>query len=359
MQVMHRQKMTRRGLLAALCGLLAAAVCSPSCSEWDTDTLGQRFVPANSQVRQFTHLVYVDFTSLPASVWGPGSAEVTANIDGRHVEVCNEGDSLALFAYGYPSEPDTSAVAVGSLTVLSSRPYALYLGGLTLHSSDGPAISSRGGGACHVVLPRGSRNQLFGPMEVDGPLHVTGRGALDIHSRPTCLTAASLQCQYDVSVTLCSAEGHGISLQGPMRSTLGTWSIDAAGQGVTSADSIVLYAGTYQGTAAGGPFLTAHSGVYLRRPQLIAACGERTHYLDSALVAQRYDSVQSVWQESLPALTLTADSLYGLFRQGETTPLARLRPRHPLPQPWVIFSGSALRYSDTLRFEQIPTVKGK
>lgn len=328
--------------------LLSCVVCGVwaflSCSEWNTDSLGSNFVPANSQVRNFTHQVFVEYSADGVNVWGPFEHEVTATIDGLNVSIDNASDSLALFAYGYTAPSDAT------LRIHSSAPYALYLNGLSLHADDGPVLLCEGLAPCFMVLPTKSRNQLYGSVQVDGPLYLSGRGTLAIRSRSTALSATSLQCQYGLTVEIDSQEGDGILLDGPMRSTLGTWTINAAGNGIVSPDSIVLLGGTYQGTAVDGAFLEAGHGALVRCPKLTAASGWNSNILDSALVAQRYDSVQSVWQASVDTLIIEADSTYQLYQNRSKTSFATFRPARTIAQPWFLISNGSILGSDTLRF---------
>lgn len=327
-------------LLLVVCGLASLF----SCSEWDTDSLGSKFVPANSQVRAFTHQVFVEYSAEEARVWGPSVHEVTATVDGLNVSLENASDSLALFVYGYTAPSDAT------LRIRSSLPYALYLNGLSLHTDHGPALRCEGPAPCYIVAPIKSRNQLYGSVEVEGPLYLTGRGSIAISSRATALTAASLQCQYGLTIDIDSQEGDGIRLDGPMRSTMGTWTINAAGNGIVSPDSIVLLGGTYQGVAADGSFLEAGNGVMVRCPKLTAAAGWNSNVVDSALVALRYDSVQYVWQASIDTLTIEADSTYQIYQNRAKTPFASLRAARTIAQPWFLICNSAITSVDTLHF---------
>lgn len=350
---MRYPKVSLPGSLLALC-LLSLALCLgsmlTSCSEWNTDALGSHFVPANSQVRNFTHLVYVEYGGDGVRIWGNSAQEVTSTVEGQHVSIQNASDSLALFVYGYPTAQDTLATSDASLVVSSQVPYALYLGGLGLRNQQGQAIQCVGDGACYLVLPQGSKNHLWGSLDVEGPLYVTGRGSLTIDHAGTCLTAASLQCQYDATITLDSRSGDGISLRGPMRSTLGTWTINAQRHGIYSPDSVMLMAGTYQGTAVEGAFIEARHGVIVRRPTLMAAAAWNSDVLDSAYVAQRHDSVLGVWHQPVDTLDLEARATYQVFRQGSKTATASFTPLRSIAQPWLLIAHTAIQSTDTLSF---------
>lgn len=352
MQNMRHQEVTYgwSALLGILC-LLSAAILG-ACSEWNTNSLGTSFVPANSQVRAFTHAVYVDYDAEGIKVWGPYQDDVTADISSTHITIHNASDSLALFVYGYVASKDSLGTSDASITVQSSRPYALYLNGLSLRSQSGTVLSNQGGEVCHLVLSA-KANQLFGGITSDGPLTLSGVGGLNILSQGPCITAASLQCQYQVNVTLRSLESDGISLtRGGMRSSMGNWHIDAAGNAITSPDSIVLLSGSYQGTALDGSFFEAPRGTILRRPTVIAASAWGNNVIDSALVATRYDSVQAVWQEQVDTLSLMADSLYKVYRNSAKTQFASFRPTQTLHGPYVLISNETVLSADTIYFRQ-------
>lgn len=340
-------------ILAVVLGLLPMT----ACSEWDTDSIGSSFYPANSQVRAFTHQVYVEYTAEKVSVWGPALNEVTASTQGHHVELHNTSDSLALIVYGYPASHDTLATTDGSLTVHSAKPYALYLSGLSLRSQQEPALQSLEGGTCHVVLPKKGVNTVYGGMAFSGELNFTGAGNLTVWSQQHALQAASLRCQYGVSVTLHSQQGDGIHLQGPMQSSLGTWTIHAAQNGVSTPDSIVLIAGTYQGSAAEGAFFDAPDGVIYRKPRLMAVSSWSNSMLDSAYVSMRYDSVQQVWQQQIDTLALQADSTYEYRNLTGKSSSGRFSSRRDIPQPWILISDGNVAPSDTLTFALKPAKK--
>lgn len=324
-----------------------------SCSEWNTDTLGHKFVPANSQVHVYTHPVYVEYSTEGVRVWGPYTNEVESKVDGLQVSITNtQSDSLAVFAYGFPALQDTLGVTTSLLQVNSSKPYALYLNGLSLRSNDQPVIESTGDATCHVVLTAKSRNTLFGSLSFAGEVTLSGTGSLNVASVQSSIQAASLQCQYGVNVKLHSQESYGIDLtRSAMRSTLGTWYIDAALSAIHCPDTLVLLGGTYQGTSRRGPYFSATT--IARRPLLLAAAAEQSHLMDTAFVALRYDSVQAVWQQHVDTLTLQADSLYQVFRNESKSSTLKFTPVQTLEHPYMLISHSAIMPDDTLQFVHI------
>ena len=345
-------KLWHRPLTAACC--LLTLVCTlAACSEWDTNGLGKSFVPNNLQVSKFTHLVYVEFSSDDIKIWGPNVKDVVVAGRGNHLVLQNLSDSLALFVYGYTSANDSLGVTDNSITIESDLPYALYLNGLSLHSQQQTAISSTGQGACHLVIPQASKNQLYGGLHTDGDLIVSGTGTLTIESDGNCISASSLYCQYAVTMNLYSRKGDGIELRdGSMKSTLGTWEITAARNGIVASDSIVLLDGSYTGSALEGSFLDAPYGSVLRKPTVTAVSAWSSNVLDSAQVAH-YDSVQAVWQEQVDTLTLMADTTYYILRNSSRSQLAKFLPRQTLPAPYYfLLSNSTVTTQDTLYFSK-------
>ena len=160
----------RGGLLPLLFVLLAA------CSEWDTDSVGTSFTPANSVVRVYNNLVYIEYAAPEARVWGPAASDVTATISGGHVNIRSEAQNVAYFVYGYPAGTDTLGTTYGSLTFESRTSYALYREGLSLRCQDGPVFQSPGNDDCHIVLSRNAVNHLYGPIQVAGNLSLSGVG---------------------------------------------------------------------------------------------------------------------------------------------------------------------------------------
>ena len=332
-------------LLLLIVFLLAA------CSEWDTDSLGTSFTPANSVVRIYNNLVYVEYASQNARVWGPAADQVSSTTDGSHVTIRSEAQNMAYFVYGYST--DSLGTSDGSLTIESRASYALYLEGLSLRSQQGPVFQSTGDDDCHIVLSKSSVNHLYGPIQVGGRLSLSGTGALFVESQPTSITAAMLQCQYAVKVNVTSAEGDGIHLtDGLMRATDGTWNINAAHSAICSTDSILIFGGTWRGTAREGSFLDAKAPVVLQKPNMIVASAWSNNVLDSLAVAARYDSVQSVWEEQVDTLTLLADTTYTIRRNSATSTVATFTPRQTLVAPYILVTNGTVLASDTLHFSK-------
>ena len=334
-------------------GLLLLLVLLAACSEWDTDSVGTSFTPANSVVRVYNNLVYIEYAAPEARVWGPAANDVTATISGGHVNIRSEAQNVAYFVYGYPASADTLGTSDGSLTIESRTSYALYLEGLSLRSQDGPVFQSPGNDDCHIVLSRNAINHLYGPIQVAGNLTLSGAGTLTVDSRSTCITAATLQCQYGVKVSLNSTQGDGIYLtEGILRATDGTWNINAGHSAICSTDSILIFGGTWRGTALQGSFLEAKAPVVLQKPDMIAASAWGNNIIDSLAVAARYDSVQSVWEEQVDTLTLMADTTYTIRRNSSTSSVGRFTPHQTLVGPYVLVTNGTVLSSDTLYFSK-------
>ena len=337
-------------LLWALCALLC--LCSTACSEWNTDTLGTSFTPANSVVRVYNNLVYVEFALPQARVWGPAAADVTATIDGCHVSIQSEQQNVAYFVYGHPAgSADSLGVADGSLSIQSRSSYALYLEGLSLRSQQGPVLESLGSDDCHIVLSTNSVNHLYGSVNIGGDLSLSGTGTLTVESASTSITARRLHCQYAVKLSVTSTEGDGIVVtDGVMRAVSGTWHIDARRNAISSSDSILIFGGTWRGTALEGAFLDARAPVVLQKPNMLVASAWSNNPLDSMAVAARYDSVQSVWEEQVDTLTLMADTTYTIRRNSVLSSVATFTPRQTLQGPYILVTDGTVLATDTLYF---------
>lgn len=343
--ILKKPTILKYRLLSILFLLLATA-----CSEWNTDHFGQYFQPANSLVRNYTQLVYVEYSATEARVFGPAAHLVTSTVDGLYVNIENETDSLALFVYGYPVNKADSSALDARLTIHSSRPYALYLNGLALSNTEGYAIRSQGSGDCLMVLPTKSKNSLRGSLAIESNLIVTGTGALTIHSTDHCIQAASLQCQYDAEVTLNSSEGDGIHLDPKSIKTLsGKWDITAAHHGIYSTDTMFLIGGTFRGSAQHGAFLESPSSALLCQSDIMVFSPFGCTVLDSTYVAQRFDSlsIQPIWQSNID-LKIEADSSYSVYRNSGTKAFAKFKARQTLDGPNLLISNAAILSSDTI-----------
>lgn len=325
----------------------------PSCSDWNTETIGTAFTPANSIVRVYNNLVYIEYANPGARVWGPAAEQVTSTVNGNHVTIQSDAQNIAYFVYGYAASNDTLGISDGSLSIQSKVSYALYLEGLSLRSQNGPVFESLGDDECHIVLSTNSVNHLYGAIRVGGNMSLSGKGTLTIDCDTTCITASMLQCQYAVKVNLTSTKGDGIYLtKGVMRSTSGTWNINAGRNAICSSDSILIFGGTYRGTALQGAFLDAKAPVVIQKPDMIVASAWSNNPLDSVAVAYRYDSVQSVWEEQVDTLTLMADTTYTIRRNSSSSSVGKFTPHQTISAPYVLVTNGTVLRTDTLHFSK-------
>ena len=172
--------------------LLFLLLLLPSCSDWNTDTLGSSFTPANSVVRVYNNLVFVEYTAEKPRVWGPASDDISYTNEGNHLSIQSDAQNVAYFVYGYAAS-DTLNVSESSLSIQSKASYALYLEGVSLRSQDRPVFQSPGNDECHIVLSTNSVNHLYGAVKVGGNMSLSGTGTLTIDCDSTCITAGREQ----------------------------------------------------------------------------------------------------------------------------------------------------------------------
>ena len=359
------QKKTLSHLPLLLLSLLTLGLWS-SCEKYNSESVGSSFYPANSMVRTFTHPVYVEFSSSEARVWGPYLHEVDYSIDGTQVSLTNTSDSLALFVYGYPAAGDSAAETNCNLTIESNKNFALYINKLIMRSQQKPAIKSVGSGNCYMVIPKSSKNEIYAvaapsTIEHHGTLFLTGEGELVLcndstpYQRPLPDVPVALEargglfCQYDLKLTLLCPEGDAVRVSdGPMRSSLGTWTFEAGQHAIsTPSDSIVLIAGTYTGIARDGKFFDNTIGTVIRQAKVEALSGLAADLLDTLTLHQHYDSTYVSLQQQL-TYTVEADSTFSVAKKDETSSLAKFTPHYNMASPWVLIANETLQASDTL-----------
>lgn len=322
-----------------------------ACSEWDTDTIGTAFTPANSEVRAFTHPVYVEYLPSGVRCFGPYANEVQTSVDGLHVSLSTRADSLALFVYGYPAATDSLALSDASLSIESAHPFALYLNGSSLRRQGAdPLLNLSSSAACHLVLPKSTQNTFYGSIRSAAEIIVSGTGALSVYADSTCLTAHSLLCQYAASLLFYSQRARGIALSGGfLKASSGTWRIDAYQEGILAQDSILLLSGSFRGSSATSAFLQAPKGIYVRKPTLVAVGKLPSAVLvDSATMAMAYDSVQVTRQSFFAEATLKADTACSVYRTTSSTALSSFTSRFALVSPYLVLSTASLATTDTL-----------
>ena len=329
-----------------------------SCSKYDSDSVGSSFFPSNSLVRLFTHAVYVEFSENYARIWGRYENDVVATIEGTHLTIQNNSDSLALIVYGYPSNSTDC-----SLTIESNRDYALYINKLTMRSVEQTPIRSKGHGTCYMVIPKNSKNEIStvsAPAVIEhqgGSLVLTGEGELSLTNNapanvhPVALNAlGGLHCQYALKLSLSCPEGDAIRISdGPMRSSLGTWTFDAGQNAISNrSDSIVLIDGTYTGVARDGKFFDNAIGTVIRSASVQGFSGQASDLLDTLQLHQHYDSTLVTLQQHIDTVTVEADSSYVIARLGTTDALATIQSARDMKGLWAILSHQSIQPTDTL-----------
>ena len=342
-------------LLLFLLSALTMGIWS-SCSKYDSDSVGSKFFPSNSLVRNYTHAVYVEFTQNDARVWGRYVNEVDFSVDGNHITLENKSDSLALIVYGYPATTDCS------LTIDSKRDYALYISKLIMRSQERTPIYSTGGSTCYMVIPKNSKNEIYttgasAVIEHQGRLGLSGEGELLLTNNapatkhPVVLEAkGGLHCQYAIKLQMACPEGDAIRVSnGPMRSSLGTWTLDAGQNAISNrSDSIVLIAGSYKGTAREGKFFDNAIGTVIRQAIVEGISGNASDLLDTLQLYQHYDSTLVTLQEHFVSISVAADSALVIAKKESGSAVATFTPRYDINNPWVVISNNSLLPSDTL-----------
>lgn len=363
--------MTRKKQISLLlCTLLSVLTMGmwTSCDKYNSESVGSKFFPANSVVRNFTHSVYVEFSQGDVRVWGAYTKEVDVSGDGQHLILTNNSDSLALVIYGFPSQNDSAALTDYSITIEGDHAYALYLNKLNLCSQKQPAIRSASNGICYLVLPKGSKNQLRSVQapavfEHNGELVITGEGELSLsnlvsnqHQEPALTSSAALLvcggllCQYNVKLTMSCPEGDAIRVSdGPIRSSLGSWNLIAGQHAISNTnDSIVLIAGEYSGIAHNGKFFDNRIGAVIRQAKVEGLSGMASDLLDTLTLHQHYDSTYVALQQHFEDISLKADSLVNISVKGSSSSIAKFTPRYQMQSPWVVIANSSLQETDTL-----------
>lgn len=355
-------------LLLSLLSLLTMGFWT-SCEKYNSESVGSTFFPSNSMVRLYTHPVYVEFSQEEARVWGPYTNEVEVSVDGTHVTLHNSSDSLALFIYGYPATQDSTATTDCNIRIESDRNFALYINKLDICSQQQPVVQSVGQGTCYLVVPKGSKNRLYSVaapavIEHHGSLVLTGEGELSLindapYRRPSPSDPANpvaldvkggLYCQYELKLSLSCPGGDAVRVSdGPMRSSLGTWTFEAGQNAISNvSDSIVLIAGTYTGVAREGKFFENPIGAVIRQAKVEGLSGQASDLLDTLILHQHYDSVQVTLQQQFDSITVHADSVLNVALKRNGSSAATFKPRFTMAAPWVVLSNSSLVPSDTL-----------
>lgn len=360
-------------LIPTLCSVAALLA---ACSQYDTDVVGEDFVPFNGVVGPYTHQVYVEFHDHSANVWGPAAHEVKVESEGARVAITCNSDSLAFFCFGATLN-DSIHDGDGQLHIISDRSFALYLNSLWLTSLEGPALWCDTDQPTFMVVsgkqpsvlcdrhyqPQGSGNTVADAcIMAGGELVLNGNGTLRVKSeaapftaggreyRPHALHAAGgFRCANAIKASLSSLSGDALHATGQQIAIAdGTWNLTAGGHAITCEEGGVSLAGGKVYAAALGSFVSAPSqqGLSITDATCMAVSNGRSPLT--------HDSCQYIWQQRMDTLSLMADSTYTISRKDTTrnakyNNVGNLTPRVALSSPWVLLSTSAMTPVDTVR----------
>lgn len=332
--------------------LLSASIVS--CDKYDTIVVGQEFAPYNSLVTKFRQLVYIEFSNGKARVWGPCANRVESSIDNSRVSIKSDLDSLVVFAYGFAAQ-NREADFDGNITIDSSKPYAIYLNGLTLNSDEGQAIQSLGTGDCYLVLPQKSNNVLIGGASFNGSLIIDGEGQLIIHGLSNAALSAygPITCSFPVDLILSSLDSDGIhSDNGNIKIAEGIWHINAARNAFSTPNGqVILNGGQVYASAEAGSIVSSPAG-----KGLLASDVSCIGISAKPSPLETENARQFVWQAEMKNLELNADSLVRISVDhnfsGDTVNLMSHTPGYIFQSPWILISNPSLSETDDLIVEQ-------
>lgn len=354
--------------------ILAIILGCISCSSWNTDSLGMKFTPANSLVRNYRRQVYVEYGVGKARVWGEAAGFVETAIEGGHVTLSFDKDSIALFVYGYTTADTTQVGGDASLTIRAKAKtgYALYLNGTSIYNPHGPAIQSLGNSPCLVVLSARSRNTLTsasmdgasgnanGCFYTEGELQFSGTGTLNVNNLSTAanlgngVSAGLFGCSHNVTVNIKSLTGNAILAQNEINISNGKWDLTSSLSNI-KAELVLLTSGTFNAHCHKGSFVETHdrfsTPALLRNPTVTSLAARYTNYADSAFMAQYYlaDSLYYPKQYK-PDFELLKDSTYTIYYHRDTLDkkLSTFKPRATLPEGYILISNSTLNNADQI-----------
>lgn len=379
--------MRKNSLLPILPALLVLA----SCSQYDTDVVGEGFRPLNGLVGPYTHIVYVEFHPNNVEVWGPHASEVEVEKKGAQLTLRCQRDSMAYFCFGNAYSTDEEQ-RDGHLYIQSAQSYALYLNGLRLSSQQGPALWSDCPETCHLVLTAKSINVLQdGAYEMmrdadgferedlpdaclmsRGALVLNGTGTLNVTNQAAAIVddemdtahpthaihaMGGLRCGYEVKMNLTSELGDALHVDADdVTITNGTWSLNAGRHGIVSEGGGVLLAGGKMTGTALSRFVDTHEqmGLVVGPASCLALSGEASVIDEEAksALAQSVETHQHIWQQRVDSLTIERDSIWSVSTINRKE-VGKIVAGFPLSHPWVLVSHSNVVPTDTLRFEKV------
>lgn len=346
-----------------------------SCSEWDTNSVGMKFVPANSQVRNFRRLVYVEYGPHSASVWGEASDLVETSIEGNHVSLSFSKDSIAVFVYGFTTADTTAVGGDASLSIRANTKtgYALYLSNTSIYNPHGPAIQSLGNNPCYIVLPSGSRNKLTSAdmddasgnanacLYCEGPLQISGTGTLNIHNQShnaklsNAISSVGLACSHNINANIIAEAGYAIFSQNDVVISSGKWEMLSYLSNI-KASSVTLTSGTFNAQCQKGSFIETRDKydvpAILRSPTITSLAQSYTTYADSALMCGIGFLADSLYypKQYKPDFEFKKDSTYTIYYLRDSTQqkLTTFKPKANLPEGYLLFSNSTLNNRDEI-----------
>ena len=313
----------------------------PACKEFNTDVNGKQFKPYNSFVTKFRQLVYVEYKDGYAEVWGPCADRVDVLVDeASHVTIKSDLDSLVVVAYGFAAhdtifdEKDKTKMKEvvdyhGALSIVSAKPFALYLTGLKMNSDSKTAVSCEGQGDCFLVLTDKANNLINGAFEFNGHLFFDGKGSLTVttDSIDALVAKNGLTCSYPVSVNLRSQNGRGLFVAGKeLKIADGKWNIQSGSNAILSTEmSVTINGGTCYGVGA-------------KKSENV------------------FTGNQFTWQARVDSIPFQKDSIYSVGRMGgqdtKATEMFKLKSLYDQAKPWVLISNDKLKDGDMVTFNK-------
>jgi hypothetical protein len=189
--------------------------------------------------------------------FGESSAEVSGTVEdvtvtpsGNHVSVSSSAEGVTYVAQGVAAD--------GSLTVASSMDYALYLNGVGLTNTAGPAFNSTGDGTVEVTLVTGTTNRLYDTADnasVNGAFYAKkaltfsadGDGTLELRGRGTkkghAIAAGGALTIAGGDIKVYEAASDGINAKSVVI-TGGSYTSYSVGDGIQGDDSVTVSGGT-------------------------------------------------------------------------------------------------------------------
>jgi hypothetical protein len=334
-----------------------------ACGETDGPLSGEQFSPYNRLVRDYKHLVSISYSGSSVRVDGPGLELVQVARDGARVTIQSSAKGVAYFVSGKSDD--------GQLRIESSQPYALYFNGLSLCSTQGPAVDSRCSANTYLVLCDKSTNTLSDQGAYDAPsacfyaegrLILDGTGALTVTSTAEARYDAALgdtlrvhgitalrgvETPYAVKLDVTAPGGDGLyAADSTLDLGVGTYTLTAARHGLNAlSGDVTLAGGSLYGTSVGGSFISTPSGrgLAVASGTCLVASTEATSVRRSLDDEDIYPA-QVCWQQRVDSIAFTPDTTTTVYAYVEGGQAAQLtaRPVAPLTSPYILLSTASL-----------------